>query len=86
MNEYAMPYVTGESELEIDSETRQITLRTWCEVVSACESPPAYLCRELGTWDLTASRASAVAASVLGALASQAANEAIQYCLEEAEL
>ena len=81
-----LPYVTGKSELEIDSETRQITLRTWCEVVSACESPPAYLCRELGTWDLTASRASTVAASVLGALAKQAAHEAIQYCLERAEL
>lgn len=78
-----LPYVTGKSELEIEPETCQITLRTWCEAVGACDSPPAYLC--LGTWDLTASRASTVAANVLGALAKQAAGEAIQYCLEEAE-
>ena len=81
-----LPYATGESELEIDPETRQITLRTWCEVGGACESPPAYFCQELGTWDLRTARASTVAASILGAVAKQAAHEAIQCCLEEAEL
>ncbi len=81
-----LPYVTGESELEIDPESSQITLRTWCEVGGACESPPAYLCQELGTWDLRASSASTVAASILGAVAKQAAHEAIQYCLDEAKL
>jgi hypothetical protein len=81
-----LPYVMEESELRIDPETHQITLRTWCEVGGSCESPPEYVCQELGTWDLQTLRPSTVAASVLGALAKQAAHEAIEYWLEEANL
>ena len=80
-----LPYMTDRSELGIDPETCQLTLRTWCEVGGSRESPPEYLCRELGTWDPKTSRSSMVAASVLGALAKQAAHEAIQYCLEAGE-
>lgn len=80
-----LPYLRGESKLTIAPETSQVTLHTWCKVAGGCESSSEFLCRELGTWDLRTSGAGTVAASILGAVAKQAAREAIQYCLEEAE-
>jgi len=81
-----LPYLRGESRLTIAPETGQITLYTWCKVGGGCESPSEYLCRELGTWNLRTSGDATVAASILGAVAKQAAHDAIQSCREDAGL
>jgi len=80
-----LPYLRGESKLTLDPETSQLTLYTWYKVIGNGDVTHAYLCREIGTWDLSTSRASTVAASILGAVAKQAAHDAIQYCPVGAE-
>lgn len=81
-----LPYLRGESKLRMDPETRQITLYTWCKAIATCDVTHAYRCRKIGTWDLNTSRASTIAASILGAVATQAAHDAIQHSQAGAEL